>query len=248
MCRDVVWSFVASVLSLVLLTTADTVFAADLPTASHRTMGVAEQGTSAYAPKVFDRVKAVPKKQLLRRHRLELTPHAGLSVNDGFYEHFSLGGSAVFYPHDTFGIGLGANYLYSHVQVPTIDEMREAFIAARAPMSLPKLFAHLDVYWTPLYGKVSLPRGGIAQFDTYVSAGAGVMSVFERRNPPIVNVAIGQHYVINSWLALRLEVRDYIYLDRQRANNIPRSSVQNYVMLNAGLSFFVPPTFEYTHL
>lgn len=257
--RDVVWSFIPIALGLVAALPLSVAYAADLASDSAPKAASAPVAPSASAkvqpetfektraPQVFDRVKAVPKKQLLKRHRFELTPQASASLNDGFYEHLSFGGSAIYYIHDAFGFGLGADYLYLHAQTSAIAEVRTGLTAAPAAFTFPSLFAHANFYWTPLYGKVSLPGGGIAQFDLYATVGAGVATSFGVHNPPAFNIGLGQHYAINSWAALRVEVRDTIFLDRQVANGVPRSSVQSYVMINAGLSFFIPPTFEYTY-
>jgi outer membrane beta-barrel protein len=191
-------------------------------------------------------VKAVPRKALLKSHRFELSPMIGLSLNDPYYQHYTLSGSAIFYPHDSFGIGIGIDWIYLHAPTGNIDAVRQSLTSVIAVVELPTLFAHLDLYWLPIYGKVSLFDSAIVNFDLYAAAGAGVATEFGTHNPPEVNVAIGQHYVLEQWLALRFEVRDHIFLDTQQANGIMQSSVQSYVVFMAGLSFFIPPTFEYS--
>lgn len=195
---------------------------------------------------VYDRVKAVPRKALLKRHRVELAPMAGLSLNDPYYEHYTVSGSLIFYPHDAFGFGVGADYVYLHAPTSNIDTVRESLTSVIAAVDLPSLFAHVDLYWLPIYGKVSLFDTAIVNFDLYASAGGGMATAFGGHTRPEVTVAVGQHYVLEQWLALRFEVRDHLFLDTQQANGIMRSSIQSYVMFQAGVSFFIPPTFEYT--
>lgn len=199
-----------------------------------------------YSTGVIDRVKAVPRKALLKRHRFEVTPSAGFSLNDPYYEHFTVSGSAVFYPHDAFGFGIGADYLYAHARNGNVDAVRAGLTSVLGQFTLPRLFVHADMYWLPIYGKVSVFDSAIVHFDLYASAGAGVATAFASRMPPEVNIAIGQHYVVQDWLAFRFEVRDHLFLDQQKSNQHFRSSVQSYVLFLAGLSFFIPPTFDYT--
>jgi outer membrane beta-barrel protein len=244
--RDVVWLLTLPALGLFASLSGSPAQAADAQVAASAAPPVGPAVTDT-APQVFDRVKAVPKKALLKRHRLELTPEASLSLNDGFYEHFAFGGSAVYYLHDAFGIGISASYLYAHPKTAAVDDVRQTLSAAPLAFDFPNLFGLIDLYWIPLYGKVSLPGGGIAQFDMYASAGAGVTTAFGNHNPIAVSFALGQHYAMSRWAALRLEVRDTLYLDRQASGSTARSSVQSYVMFSAGVSFFVPPTFEYTY-
>lgn len=195
----------------------------------------------------MDRIKAVPRKPLLKKGRFELTPMASLSLNDAYYQHYALGGTAIFYPHDAFGIGVGVDYLYQHTRRDAIDDVRNALTSVPAVYELPKMFAHVDMYWIPLYGKFSLFNSVIIPFDFYASAGAGAATAFSNnRWFPEVNAAIGTRMAMNEWLALRIEVRDHIFVDTQEVNTVPRSDIQNYVMAQIGLSFFIPPTFEYS--
>lgn len=172
---------------------------------------------------------------------------ASLSLNDAYYQHYSVGGTAIYYPHDAFGIGVGIDYLYQHTKRDAIDEVRSSLTSVPAVFEPPKMFAHLDVYWVPLYGKFSLFNTAIIPFDFYASVGGGTATAFSNsRYMPAVNAAIGTRMAMTDWLALRIEVRDHFFLDTQQVDTIKRSDVQNYVMAQIGLSFFIPPTFEYS--
>ncbi len=198
-------------------------------------------------PAALDRIKAVPKKPLLKVHRFELTPMASLSLNDAYYQHYAVGGTAIYYPHDAFGIGLGIDYLYQHTKRNAVDEVRASLTSVPAVFEAPKMFAHLDVYWVPLYGKFSLFNTAIIPFDVYATAGGGAATAFSNgRWMPAANAGIGTRLGIADWLALRVEVRNHFFLDTQQVDTIERSDVQNYVMAQIGLSFFIPPTFEYS--
>ena len=194
-----------------------------------------------------DRIKAVPRKPVLKKHRVELFGAASLSLNDAYYQHFALNGAAVFYPHDAFGIGIGADYVYAHPKTSNIDVVRQSLTSVPAVFELPRLFAHVDLYWIPIYGKVSLFESGIIHFDFYGTAGAGVVSAFGKRRPPEVNVGVGQRFFLGDWLALRFEVRDHLFVDTQDVDGRTRSDVQSYVLFLAGVSFFIPPSFEYSY-
>ena len=193
-----------------------------------------------------DRVKAVPRRSLLKSKRLELAGFGGVSLNDAFYTHTTAGGAAVYYPHDAFGVGVGVDYFYLHARRSVNDDVRISRVAVPALFDLPTLFAHVDLYWTPLYGKVSVFDSAIVQFDLYATAGAGVATSFGSHSPMAVNLGIGQHYALTHSLALRFEVRDYLFIDTQEANGQARSALQSYVLFYAGVSFFIPPTFENT--
>jgi len=193
----------------------------------------------------LDRIKAVPKKPTLKRGRLELAVFPSLSLNDAYYEHLGVAASAVFYPQDAFGIGIGADYLYDHIQTNNIDVVRRTLTAVPATIDLPKLFAHVDFYWVPIYAKASILADDIAHFEFYLTTGVGVASALNGRFPMAGDGGIGTRVGLFDWLSIRIEVRDTFFVDRLEVNNLSRSSIQNYVMLMAGVSFFVPPSFEY---
>ena len=197
-------------------------------------------------PKIVDRVKAVPRKELFKRNRLEISPYTGLSLNDAFYEHLTIGGALVYYPHDVFGIGLGAEYFYVHPGTNAQREVRDIYTSVPAVFDLPQLFAHLDFYWVPLYGKVSLFNKFILTLDAYTSVGFGIETAFASSSHFAAHFGIGKHIAINQWAAVKVDLRDHIYVDEAVVGGVARSTVQNYVMLSLGFSIFVPPTVEYT--
>lgn len=195
----------------------------------------------------LDRIKAVPKKALLKNHRIELSPLFALSINDAYYQHFSGSGSIIFYPHDAFGIGVSVDYLYAHVGTKNLEVVRQGHIAVPAVFEQPRLLGHLDLYWVPMYGKLSLFDTNIVHFDFYVVAGGGIATAFGSEVSPAANVGVGQRYVLADWLALRFELRDHLFVATQEVFGLGRSDIQSFVMFYAGASFFVPPSFEYSY-
>ena len=59
-------------------------------------------------------MKSVQRKAVLKEMRAEITPFFGISVNDTFFTHLALGGTAIFYPHDSFGIGISGMGFLAH--------------------------------------------------------------------------------------------------------------------------------------
>lgn len=201
--------------------------------------------SGAVDPRSLDRVKAVPRKAVLKSGRLELAIYPSLSLNDAYYQHYATGASLVFYPHDAFGFGLGADYFLAHDRTQHVDVLRQAMTSVPAVFEAPRLFAHADFYWVPVHGKFSLFETSILHFEMYATAGIGAASALAGRWPLAVNAGLGQRLMLGDWLAVRLEVRDHLFVDTLEVNGVPRSDIQNYLMLNLGLSVFVPPSFEY---
>lgn len=199
-------------------------------------------------PAQLDKIKAVPRKAVLKKGRLELAPLASLSVNDAFYQHLAVGGSLVYYPHDSFGIGVGVDYLYENLETSNVDDVRQGLTSVPAQFEQPELFAHLDLYWVPIYGKVSLFDRNILHFEFYATGGLGIASALDDDVQPAANIGLGQRLFFSDWFALRVEARNHVYLTTQTVDRVERSDIQNIVMLYLGASFFIPPSFEYSFL
>ena len=195
---------------------------------------------------VTDRIKAVPRKHTLKRRRLELSPAASISLNDAFYQHYAVNGALIFYPHDAFGFGLGVDWFYGHDSTKELEVVRKSRISVPAEYLHARTFAHFDFYWTPIYGKFSLFDSGITYFEIYGTAGLGLVKTPATEIPWAANVGLGQRFLLSDWLALRFEVRDHLYIDKQIVNDQARSDIQSYVMFMAGISIFIPPSFDYS--
>ncbi len=200
------------------------------------------------SPASLDKIKAVPRKSVLKRGRLELAPFASLSLNDAFYQHLAVGGSLIYYPQDSFGIGVGVDYLYANLETSNVDAVRQGLTSVPGQFEQPKLFGHLDFYWIPIYGKVSLFDSSILHFEFYGTGGLGIASALDGDVEPAANFGLGQRTFLSDWFALRLEGRNHVYVTNQTVNRVERSDVQSFFMLYLGASFFIPPTFEYSFL
>jgi len=191
-----------------------------------------------------DRIKSIQRKPVLKRMRWELTPTFSLSLNDAFYQKLGGGLGLTFHPADSLGLELAGTY------VGTVQSDMVGFFQ-QANQALPKVSKLMyyftgSVAWSPLYGKLSFVTDDIVYMDLYLLAGFG-MAYSETGAKLAGNVGIGLRYFINSWLVLKLEVRDLIYTETFRldVSRTEYSDVQNHVMLDIGLSFFLPTDFEY---
>jgi outer membrane beta-barrel protein len=213
----------------------------------------AAQPAAAAAPKAtestaadasaLDRVKAVQRKPVMKRLRAEVTPMASASLNDAFYTHYAAGLGLVFYPHDNFAFGVSGLWLIGHPRSDNVEVVREGQTSVPATFEQPMIFGTVDLYWIPIYGKVSLFDSSIFHFDFYITTGFGVVRFEEGdRMPGAASAGLGQRFMISDWLALRLELRDYLFLDTQEVAGQPRSDVQSYLMFQGGVSFFLPPS------
>ena len=196
-------------------------------------------------PQRLDRVKAVPRKAVLKRQRLEVAAYPAIGVNDAYYRHYAMSASMVYHPVDAFGFGIGADYFLGHDRTGDVDILRRSMISVPAVFEPPRLLAHLDAYWVPIYGKWSLFDSQIVHFETYATVGVGGASALGSRWVQAVNAGVGQRFMLGKWMAVRIELRDHLFVDTVTVNGVERSDIQSYMLLAMGVSVFVPPSFEY---
>lgn len=116
-----------------------------------------------------------------------------------------------------------------------------------------------EVGWSPIYGKLNLFSEKVAHVDLSIFAGADLIShdevldadaaaalVAAGKDPALLStygghVGIGARVFINEFLALRLDLRDYVYRVRVPNGDPPNGwDYQNQLMAELGLSLFFP--------
>ena len=90
----------------------------------------------------------------------ELSGFASLSLNDSFWVHYTISGSVIFYPHDSFGVGLGFDYLFAHAATSNLEVMRASEKAVPPVMEKPHLFAHADLF-PPAFHRLSVTESPV---------------------------------------------------------------------------------------
>ena len=164
-----------------------------------------------------------------------------------FAEGFSLEGTFGYYPH----FGSGTNRYSGPIKNRLIEDLRGEPHFVRAELyEQQELYAHFDLQWTPLYGKMNVVGlQNIAHWEIFLQLGAGFIGVFDfensgrntdrRNNPmrlsPTVNFGFGTRFWITDWFALRLDLRHFLF-QRQFGNG----GVTQNLTVAFGLSFLLP--------
>jgi outer membrane beta-barrel protein len=120
--------------------------------------------------------------------------------------------------------------------------------------------------WAPVYGKINLIGERVLNFDFYGIAGLGMLSIKKyyaqydeaapEGLPPTVlvpaetkavvpvNLGVGFNFFLSSSIALKLDARSYLYLDKQPQYDpdvpVTESRLYNNFVASAGLSIFFP--------
>lgn len=202
--------------------------------------------------------------QLYRKAgRLEITPEGDLSLNDAFFTKRFAGLKLDYHFSEAFSLGVHAatgttGTTGSAVICPKNSGCVEATKEKlwQVPGRI-KTLAGVNVGWSPIYGKMNVFAEKVAHFDLSVLAGADMISYDEvvgssqasellaSGGTPGTKSSIGGHVGLGAriffaeWVALRLEVKDYIY-GVAVPNQGPGQDIQNQIFTELGLSFFLP--------
>ncbi len=191
----------------------------------------------------WEDIVVVPRKAFLKKHRVELAPFAGITLNDPLIRHYSFGGDLNYYITDV-------------LLVPTLNKLKYHYALAFG--------------YVPGYGKFGLFNKWIVHWDLTFALGIGMMKteIIPRAfgDPSFTNnditghVGLGVRLFVLDWLTLSLTFRDYMYKDifevnnrqpnediasvKQRSETSQSQFVQN-IMMFFSVGLYIPPSFSY---
>jgi outer membrane beta-barrel protein len=239
--------------------------AADLGVADQQNAAVKE-GPVKKTPLSWQDILVVVRKPFLKVGRTELFPFVGVTMNDNMIRHESIGGELAYYLTDVLAIGIEGQYMVHNFNEP-YD------LVARQARRLPTLNQYnwqtaLDFHYVPVYGKFAVLDKKLITWESYFTAGIGVgqSEVIPRDThyPGFTNfliqpnVGVNMRFFLAKWLTVNIGVRDYIFVDKfeptdrvmyptaSEASSHADSALINNIMFQAGISFWLPTSFEYT--
>jgi outer membrane beta-barrel protein len=225
---------------------------------------------AAARQKSWEDIVVVPRKAFLKKHRLEVAPFAGMTLNDPLIHHYSFGGDLNFYITDVLSIGFEGQYFLKELS----ERASLVGLQYRRIPTLNRLKYHgaLAFGYVPGYGKFGLFNKYIVHWDIAFAAGIGLIYTeiipakfgdvgFANRNIT-PHVGLGARLFVLDWLTLSVTFRDYMYVDKfeprermgfdasvnsdpeQVKARAPSQFVQN-IMMFVSLGFYIPPSFSY---
>ncbi|HET6610858.1 MAG TPA: outer membrane beta-barrel domain-containing protein [Kofleriaceae bacterium] len=217
----------------------------------------------------WEDILVVVRKPFLKVRRIELLPQVGITMNDAIIRHFQLGGQINYYMTDVLAVGVEGSLFQKDLREP-FD------VVARQDRRLPTVNkynweAALNFHYVPIYGKFAVLDNHILHWETFFTAGVGMTETEVVPRDPAYepfknhlitpNVGASMRFFLNKWLTVSVGIRDYIFIDKfesqkrgiknmevtaEEAKEGADSSLINNVMFQAGLSIWLPMSFEYT--
>jgi outer membrane beta-barrel protein len=226
---------------------------------------VSEVDKDASGP-LRERIRPVSGHLFLMDGRFEVSPNVGISLRDAFFIKVLFGAAFTYHFSETVALSASGAYTLSLIsgnaqicnppnaangqpagcRSPTLAELTQQNGApANKAFGNTTFMADVDLQWAPLYGKLSLFAENTLHFNMYGLIGPSVV-MYGPSNTITVggNAGIGFRFFINSFVTVRLELRDVIYAENGLEAGLPITSVRNQLMTELGVSFFFPTIFE----
>ena len=189
----------------------------------------------------FDLIRVIQHRPFLRRKRVEIAPFMGTNINDSLVSFLLAGANLTYHLTEVMALGVHATWaLGSETDLfNTVITDYDVF----PEISKTRWAASLDFQYAFLYGKFAMFNTWIIPWDTYAILGAGATQT-QLATHPMLAAGIGQRYFMNRWFTLDLSIRDSIYNEDYPGG----AEIVNNITFAAGVSFFIPPDFEYRTL
>jgi outer membrane beta-barrel protein len=218
----------------------------------------AAEGKKSLGALSWSDILTVPRRPILKYHRVEIMPTYNVSFNSSTYRHHSLGAALNFFLSEALAIGLEAAYVQP-------QQLEHYFLRGLDDRVLPSVNrywwnAFANFSYVPVYGKFALFNRWIIQWEAYIQAGLGVIeSEWIPRDPANPsqtffnvsgNLGLGLRTFISKWLAFHVYVKDYLFGDKfePTSGTEPVSQFVQHVVFGVGLGLFLPTNFEYKYL
>jgi outer membrane beta-barrel protein len=221
---------------------------------------------------------AIRKRVELRETRFEIGPGFSSTLNQDFYHTFLIGLRAGFHLNDWLSIAGFASFAVANSDTGFHDRLVETLptgmgsvprepTQTQAVGSMQKIKSLLgaQLEFVPFTGKYSMFGKIFAHYDFYLFGGGGFMDV-EPTDPSVCGAAntmsdcgqtgfkpggqggVGLHTYFNNWLALNIELRDFVARLNPSGRDVNGDGVAdgkdvswtNTYMVTANVMFFLP--------
>jgi len=218
-------------------------------------LGPAATEVSAKSP--FDGLPAVRNKLQLHEGRHVLAPTFGFTANDPYRTNVLMGANWRYYFQSWIGAGVdvaggfGVDTSLSDRIGREITTPERAFSVAATSL---QLLLHGTLEVVPIEGKFLLAGGYQVRMDLHLLGGFGMAMVagdgrIEDEITWVPVVGAGMRFFPGDWLAIGVDVRDYIVqrvLATRRDGGIPEGDYTHNLTVTLSVGFFLPtsPTIE----
>jgi outer membrane beta-barrel protein len=205
-----------------------------------------------------NKVPPISGQLYMKAGRFELTPTFNLSVNDPFFAKYFGGLKLDYHISESWSVGVtaaaGTSSPTSSASICTANQGCAKPTDAQlyqVPGRI-RTMAGIEGAWSPVYGKLNLLAEVPVHFDLSLLGGADWISHDEVLSAAVAatgatpgkvsaiggHLGLGMRLFLSRLMALRLEVKDYLY--QADVGNLGKSQMQSQLFVEMGFSFFFP--------
>lgn len=221
-------------------------------------------------------ISVVQRQRFLKKKRFELQPQIGITVNDPFVRHYTIGAELNYWLTNRMAIGLtGTAFIGNKTSRYTNIRFQESVLLT-ANKTLWQ--ASINFLYNPFYGKIAVFNRALMHWESYIQVGGGAIQTqviprYEAIHEPFRHITGQGNFAIGArfygprvdWLSVNFGVRTWIYQDRLEptergpgpnqienlddpgaAKDAAVKKIAFNVVFFLGLSFYFPTTFQYT--
>lgn len=177
------------------------------------------------------RTRGTRERLVQKTNRHELSVRGGHYVSDLFESTYAVGGAYAFHLTEDFAVE--ASGLYTRVTSRAATELERVFEVLGDRSRAAAVFM-TNLTYSPIYAKAQF-GARIARFDVLFTAGLGVVDS-ALSSGVAGNAGVGFLFFMGKALALRIDVRNYIYRQQLLADKV----LVNDLAITLGLSMFLP--------
>ena len=170
-------------------------------------------------------ITVVQRQRMLKRKRFELGPQVGITVNDPYVRHYTIGIDLNYWFTNRIALGLtGTGFIGA--KTPRYENIRfQEGLLLTANQTLWQ--AHVNFTYNPFYGKIAIFNRALLHWEVSTLIGGGALQTrviprYESLHDPFTTFSgggvvgiLGRTYIPKvDWLAFELGTRFFIYGDK----------------------------------
>ncbi|MDC0669496.1 outer membrane beta-barrel domain-containing protein [Nannocystis radixulma] len=221
-------------------------------------------------------ITVVQRQRFLKKKRFELQPQIGITVNDPFVRHFTVGAELNYWITNRMAVGItGTAFIGNKTSRYTNIRFQESVLLT-ANKTLWQ--ASVNFLYNPFYGKIAVFNRALMHWESYIQVGGGAIQTqviprYEAIHEPFRHLTGQGNFAIGArfygprvdWISVNFGVRTWIYQDKLEPTErgpgpnqlamyddaaVAKENAVKKLAFNVvfflGLSFYFPTSFQYT--
>lgn len=221
-------------------------------------------------------ITVVQRQRFLKKKRFEVQLQPGITVNDPFVRHYTVGLELNYWLTNRMAVGITGTAFFGNKTSRYTNIRFQESVLLTANKTLWQ--ASANFLYNPFYGKIAVFNRALMHWESYVQIGGGAIQTqviprYEAIHEPFRSVTGQGNFAIGArfygprvdWISVNFGVRTWIYQDKleptergpgpgqldmydppDAAKAAAVKKLAFNVVFFLGLSFYFPTTFQYT--